>query len=259
MTNEEYIKAIEIRRSRRSYKSKPLSDEITAIIKEMVDAVNKTPGLRFIFIEDASPAFKIFTGKFSMIAVCGENTQKVREECGYYGESILLQCVYHGLGTCWVSGSYNENKVYDMIDLPRDERLYAAITIGYVKDNLSFIEKAIYNATHKKNKPYQKMFDVCDNKLPDEFAYAMKLVEMGPSAVNRRPVHFKYENGIFSAFVDEPYSDKSIDFGIAKLHFQLGCRAKGINGKWNFENAFIACEPKRIKFEAKTTEVNKNE
>lgn len=259
MTNEEYIKAIEMRRSRRSYKSKPLSDEIKAVIKEMVVAVNQTPGLRFIFIDDATPAFKIFSGKFSMIAVCGENTQKAREECGYYGESILLQCVYHGLGTCWVSGTYNENKVYDMIDLPRDERLYAAITIGYVKDSLSIVEKAMYNATHKKNKPYQKMFDVCDEKLPDEFAYAMKLVEMGPSAVNRRPVHFKYENGILSAFVDEPYSDKSIDFGIAKLHFQVGCRAKGKGGRWTYENSFEISESKRIKFETKSTEENKNE
>lgn len=259
MTNEEYIKAIEMRRSRRSYKSKPLSAEIMDVIKEMVDAVNKTQDLHFVFIEDATPAFKIFSGKFSMIAVCGANTQKAREDCGYYGESIVLQCVYHGLGTCWVSGTYNENKVYDMINLPRDERLYAVITVGYTKDSYSIIEKTMYNATHKKNKPYQKMFDVCDKKLPDEFVYAMKLVEKGPSAVNRRPVHFKYENDVISAFVDEPYSDMSIDFGIAKLHFQVGCRAKGINGKWTYENTFAIVEPQRIKFETKTKEENKNE
>lgn len=254
MTNQEYIKAIEMRHSRRSYKSRPLSQEVMGVVKEMVDAVNEAANLDFIFIEDATPAFKIFTGKFSMIVVCGPDSQKAREDCGYYGESIVLQCVYHGLGTCWVSGTYNENKVYEMIDLPRDKRIYAVITIGHAKERYTVIEKTMYNATHKKSKPYQKMFDVCDKKLPDEYAYAMKLVEMGPSAVNRRPVHFKYENDVISAFVDEPYSDKSVDFGIAKLHFTLGCRAKGINGHWTFENTFEVVEPQRIKFEPKTEE-----
>lgn len=258
MTNAEYIKAIEMRRSRRSYKARPLSPEIMGVVRDMVDAVNTTDGLDFIFVEDATPAFRIFSGKFSMVVICGEDSQKARENCGYYGESIVLQCVYHGLGTCWVAGTYNENKVYEMIDLPRDKRIYSVITIGYPKENLTVLEKTMYNATHKKNKPYQKMFDVCDQKLPEEFAYAMKLVEMAPSAVNRRPVHFKYENGVLSAFVDEPYSTKSVDFGIAKLHFVLGCRAKGINGRWSFENKFEITQPQRIKFEPKTEE-NGNE
>lgn len=256
MTNEQYIEAIEKRRSRREYKNHPLEPEVMEIIKDMVSAVNETAGLDFIFIDDATPVFKIFKGKFSMIAVCGPNTQKAREDCGYYGESILLQCVYHGLGTCWVSGTYNENKTYQLINLPNDKRLYAVITIGYAKDRYGLVEGTMYKATHKKNKPYQKMFSVCDRKLPEEYVYAMKLVEAGPSAVNRRPVNFKYENGKISASVDEPYSDKSIDFGIAKLHFMLGCRAKGINGHWTYENVFEETASQRIKFEPKAQEDN---
>lgn len=259
MTNEQYIEAINKRRSRREYKNRPLDSEVMNVIKEMVDAVNKTTGLDFIFVEDATPVFKIFKGKFSMIAVCGPNNQKAIEDCGYYGESIVLQCVYHGLGTCWVTGSYNENKTYELLNLPRDKRLYAVITVGYVKDNLGLLENIMYKATHKKCKPYPKMFSVCDNKLPDEYIYAMKLVEKGPSAVNRRPVNFKYENGVISGSVDEPYSDKSIDFGIAKLHFLLGCRAKGINGRWSVDNRFEETNTQRIKFEQKSTEVNENE
>lgn len=238
MTNAEYIEAVEKRHSRRAYRQKPLSPEIMQIIKEMVEAVNKDANLDFTFIEDATPFFKIFSGKFSMIVIAGPDTQKARESCGYYGESIVLQCVYHGLGTCWVSGTYNENKVYEALHLPSDKRIYAVITIGYAKDKYSLVEKTMYNATHKKNKSYQDMFEFCDAKLPETYAYGMKLVEMAPSAVNRRPVHFRYENGVLSGYVDEPYSDKSVDFGIAKLHFLIGVRAKGINGKWSLDNAF---------------------
>ena len=259
MTNEQYIEAIEKRHSRRVYKQKPLGAEIKQVISQMVDAVNESAGLDFIFIDDATPFFKIFTGKFSMIVVAGPDTQKAREDCGYYGESIVLQCVYHGLGTCWVSGTYNENKVYETINLASEKRVYAVITIGYAKDNYSLIEKTMYNATHKKSKTYQDMFEACDAKLPEEYAYGMKLVEKGPSAVNRRPVKFRYENGVLSGYVDEPYSDKSVDFGIAKLHFLIGVKSKGINGKWSFDNVFEQTQSQRIKFESKNEEENDNE
>lgn len=259
MTNEQYIEAIEKRHSRRAYKQKPLGAEIKQVISQMVDAVNESAGLDFIFIDDATPFFKIFTGKFSMIVVAGPDTQKAREDCGYYGESIVLQCVYHGLGTCWVSGTYNENKVYETVNLASEKRIYEVITIGYAKDNYSLIEKTMYNATHKKSKTYQDMFEACDAKLPEEYAYGMKLVEKGPSAVNRRPVKFRYENGVLSGYVDEPYSDKSVDFGIAKLHFLIGVKSKGINGKWSFDNVFEQTQSQRIKFESKNEEENDNE
>ena len=259
MTNEQYIEAIEKRHSRRAYKQKPLGAEIKQVISQMVDAVNESAGLDFIFIDDATPFFKIFTGKFSMIVVAGPDTQKAREDCGYYGESIVLQCVYHGLGTCWVSGTYNENKVYETLNLTSEKRIYAVITIGYAKDNYSLIEKTMYNATHKKSKTYQDMFEACDAKLPEEYAYGMKLVEKGPSAVNRRPVKFRYENGVLSGYVDEPYSDKSVDFGIAKLHFLIGVKSKGINGKWSIDNVFEQTQSQRIKFESKNEEENDNE
>ena len=98
-----------------------------------------------------------------------------------------------------------------------------------------------------------------DAKLPEEYAYGMKLVDKGPSAVNRRPVKFRYENGVLSGYVDEPYSDKSVDFGIAKLHFLIGVKSKGINGKWNFDNVFEQTQSQRIKFESKNEEENDNE
>lgn len=227
MTNEEYIKAIDLRTSRRTYKTRALPKEILDVLRNMVDAVNEASGLEFQLVEDGTPAFKIFSGKFSYIAVCGEDTEKARIMSGYWGESIVLQCVYHGLGTCWVSGTYDENKVYEAIDLPKKHRLYAVIVVGYVKDKLSTKEKLMYNATHKNNKPYQKMIEVCDEKLPPYYEYAFKLVEKAPSATNRRPVHFKYENGVISGYVDEPYSDKSLISVLLSFIFSLALRLKG--------------------------------
>lgn len=260
MTNEEYIKAIDMRRSRRTYRPRALDDATKQVIKELVDIVNSKAELDFKFIEDAGFAFTLFTGKFSMIALCGKDTEKVRIKTGYFGEMIVLECVYHGLGTCWVNGTYNENKVLEYLKLPKDIRLYGVIVIGNVKPNLSQKEKLMYNITHKTNKPYQKMIEACDEKLPAAFEAGMKLVEKAPSATNSRPVHFKYEKGIMSAYVDEPYSDKSIDFGIAQLHFAIGANSKGVKGEWDIRGNFCVEGSNIIKFpENKEDDENEQE
>ena len=248
MTNDEYIKAIEMRCSRRTYRSVGLDDSTKAVIKNLVDIVNKNAGLDFRFVEDGSSAFTIFTGKFSLIAICGDDSEKMRVKSGYFGEMIVLECAYHGLGTCWVTGTYNENKILEMVKIPKETRLYGVIVIGNVKPKLSRKEKIMYNITHKRNKPYQKMFVVCDEKLPSYYEYAMKLVEKAPSATNSRPVHFKYENGVISGYVDEPYSDKSISFGVAQLHFCIGAKAKGVSGEWDSSGRFCTNDSKVIKF-----------
>lgn len=248
MTNEEYIRAIDMRRSRRSYTSHALDAETLSVIQSMIDAVNTGAGLDFMLVEDATSMSRLFTGKYSAIAVCGDDSERSRVLAGYYGESIVLQCVYHGLGTCWCTGTYDENKAYELLDIPRDVRLYGIIVIGNAKSGITAKERLMYNATHKKNKPYQKMLGACDRKLPPYYAYAMQLVEKAPSAVNRRPVVFRYEEGQFSGSVDAPYSDKSIDFGIAQLHFQLGAAAKGVKGEWDSAGRFCPEDAKVIKF-----------
>ena len=62
MTNEEYIKAIDMRTSRRTYKARALDKSILEVLKNMVDAVNEASGLEFQLVEDGTPAFKIFSG-----------------------------------------------------------------------------------------------------------------------------------------------------------------------------------------------------
>ncbi len=246
MTNEEYVKAIEMRQSRRTYTAHPLDNATMQVIRELVDIVNKSSGLDFRFIEDASFAFTLFTGKFSMIALCGEDSEKARIKLGYFAEMIALECVYHGLGTCFVSGTYNENKVLEALHLPKETRLYAGLVIGNVKPKLSAKEKLMYNITHKTSKTYQNMFEACDRKLPPYYEKAMKLVEMAPSGTNSRPVHFRYENGVISAYVDEPYSEKSIDLGIAQLHFAIGAESMGVKGEWDINGKFCPKSSKVI-------------
>ena len=64
MTNKEYIKAIEMRTSRRTYKPRALDKSIVEVLKNMVNAVNEASGLEFQFIEDGNPPFKYLQANF---------------------------------------------------------------------------------------------------------------------------------------------------------------------------------------------------
>ena len=246
LSNEEFINAINERCSRRTYRSKYLADDICNEIKRIVDETNKISSMNFQFIKDGKKALSsfsaskgMFSGLPSYIALTGEDTQKARENIGYYGEIILLQLVNGGLGTCWVCGTFNKTQVEKEITLNKCEKLYGIIAAGYVIPEKSAKENIIYNATHKTANPYQRMFINCDKELPDYLVAAMKLVEKAPSAVNRQPYKFSYIDNILSVTVDEPYSEKSIDLGIAKLHIELGAANKGVFGKWNIKNQFV--------------------
>ena len=122
-----------MRTSRRTYKPRALDKSIVEVLKNMVDAVNEASGLEFQFIEDGNPPFKIFTGKFSYIAVCGEDTEKARIKSGYWGESIVLQCVFHGLGTCWVC-NFDASQCSTVLGLPEYIEPAVLIPVGYAED-----------------------------------------------------------------------------------------------------------------------------
>ena len=64
MTNEEYIKAIDMRTSRRTYKARALDKSILEVLKNMVDAVNEASGLEFQLVEDGTPALEYLVNGF---------------------------------------------------------------------------------------------------------------------------------------------------------------------------------------------------
>ena len=76
MTNEEYIKAIDMRTSRRTYKARALDKSILEVLKNMVDAVNEASGLEFQLVEDGTPAFKISPADFRILQYAAKTAKR---------------------------------------------------------------------------------------------------------------------------------------------------------------------------------------
>lgn len=55
-------------------------------------------------------------------------------------ENLMLAAVEKGLGTCWV-GAFNEKKVSEILNLPKNERAIAIIPVGFPAETPSVPER----------------------------------------------------------------------------------------------------------------------
>ncbi|MBC3803216.1 hypothetical protein GH808_01990 [Acetobacterium fimetarium] len=235
----DYKKAIEDRRSRRSYLEKPINDIAVERLQNLIEQANEESGLHLqlcINNNDALSGVKMSYGMFknvrNYIALVGKKSDlDLAEKIGYYGERIVLEAKLLKLDTCWVGGSYKEKSC--QCDIGADETLRGIITIGHAPEALSFKEKAICSIMHRKTKKTEEMLK-SDIEIPEWILDGMKAVQRAPSAVNQQPVQFIYKNGKFNAFVILKLGCEMIDLGIAKLHFEIG--ADNI-GKWKWGNS----------------------
>lgn len=239
---KDWLQAVDIRKSRRTYTGEKIKEDTAGKIRNFVEQCNQESGLAIRFMEDGAQTFKsfssgygFFTGVPSYFAMVGDkDLSHLRELAGYYGELIVLECTAKGLGTCWVSGTFNKEVCRKQIQLSDEEELLCVIAAGPVAEKKTLKEKAIKLLALKSKKPEE--FILPDSGLPQWVSRGIDAVAKAPSAMNRQPVHFAYESGKITASVDEKLNTAGIDLGIAMAHFELGAWESLSGGKWTFEN-----------------------
>ncbi|MDF2537184.1 MAG: Nitroreductase family protein [Herbinix sp.] len=234
-----YLEAMELRCSRRSYQSTPIDGKSLRILNELTNKYNKESGLSIQLIENGSNSFHgilksygMFHGVQSFFAMAGtEEDPHMREKIGYYGELLVLEATKLGLGTCWVGGTFDKKNC--PCSLKNKEALVCVITVGNVLEKQSLRERTIHKLTHTGTKSLEYYY-TCDAPVPEWFLKGIQAVSLAPSAVNRKPVHFILKHGIVSAAVKNTNGFQLVDLGIAKLHFELATERHfewGNNGK----------------------------
>lgn len=239
----DYKKAIEERRSRRSYLEKPINDIYVERLRNLIAQANEESGLHMqlcINNNNALSGIKMSYGLFknvrNYIALVGKKSDlDLTEKIGYYGERIVLEAKLIKLDTCWVGGSFKEKSCH--CEIGAEEKLLGIITIGYAAEALSIKEKIVSSVMHRKTKKIEEMLK-SDIEIPDWMLAGMKAVQRAPSAINQQPVQFIQKNGKLNAFVILKLGCEMIDLGIAKLHFEIGTDNLG-SWKWGNGAEFI--------------------
>lgn len=144
------LTAIKERRSIRKYADKPVEEEK---LQKVLEAARLSPSARnqqewkFIVVKDPEIRKRLteeaigqpFVGEAPIILVCCGTEPESIMRCGQprYTVDLSIATAYmilaayeQGLGTCWL-GSFDENKVKEILDIPEDVRVVSITPLGY--------------------------------------------------------------------------------------------------------------------------------
>ena len=65
-----------------------------------------------------------------LVGILPQESDAARLDLGYVLEQVVLEATRAGLGTCWVTGSYNPQRAGDVVDLAPGEVVAAVCALG---------------------------------------------------------------------------------------------------------------------------------
>lgn len=215
--------------SHRRYLTSPITDEHRTALERLIELTNRKSGLHISLVCDRHGIFTgHLTGTPCYLLLAGTaGDRHLEEKCGYFGQQIVLAAEAMGLATCWVGGTYD--RAACLTHLSKGERLICVIAIGHTASTASTA------SPHRSTKTPAQLGSASAD-TPEWFFTALEAVQLAPSAMNRQDVLFEWlEDGTVRGSTTDNESFSMVDLGIAKLHFELGCRA----GDWELGNGGI--------------------
>jgi len=242
--------AVFVRVSRRSYDTAMPGEEILGRLERVCREFQPYPEARAVLVRE--PVDKVAAGIIGgygrvsgapcYLAFIGRmDSARVQECVGYTGEALVLEATSLGLSTCWVGGLFKPSVVSARLGLGENEKVICISPVGYpaAKPNLTDRTfKAIAGSSRRKS--LEELVE--GGRVPDGgVKSAIEAARLSPSANNRQPWRFRADSGAVTILTDNDKKEwklsRRLDCGIAMLHFELGARATGLAGEWEFREA----------------------
>lgn len=211
----ELLEAMEQRHSVRAYDPRPLEEEPRRALEQAIETCNRLSGLHIQLVCDEPRAFSgmmahygKFSGVTNYIALVGKKGPELDEQCGYWGEKLVLLAQQLGLNTCWVALTYK--KIPGAFQVEPGEKLTVVIALGYGQTQ---------GVTHK-SKALEAVTRT-GGKMPDWFRAGAEAALLAPTAMNQQQFTFTLKGGEVRAKAGLGFYAK-VDLGIVKYHFELG-------------------------------------
>ncbi|MBN2076590.1 MAG: hypothetical protein JW762_13665 [Dehalococcoidales bacterium] len=248
-----WYKVIEKRRSRRRYDERLPKGNHLKRIKSVCEDFRPFESARSVFVQEPPDnvfkgiigAYGTIKGAKAFIAFVGNSRHPaVEEQVGYMGEGIVLDAEASSLNTCWVGGTFKRELVDSLVDLQKNEKVYAITPVGYARKGLNLEERVMagFGLMHRRKSLSETTRGLKKSQWPKWMKLSLEAARIAPSAVNRQPWLFLLdENSITVAVNDkklrrESTMSKRLCCGIAMLHIDVAARNIGIKGKWEFLN-----------------------
>jgi nitroreductase len=182
----------------------------------------------------------VLTPPHILVGVMPRESDVARIELGYVLEQVVLEATRFGLGTCWITGTYDAKSAGDAVGLVSGEVAAAVIALGYPSERGW---RRVHTRTvrrlaggHKRKPLAEIVFaEQWGNPWSPESAdpALVSLLEharLAPSAVNRQPWRFIVQANDIALALAQP---KPIDAGIVMAHVTLAAAALERKGQWH--------------------------
>lgn len=240
-----WTEAARSRRSRRVYlPGRPIAGAEAEALTQFCATYSPFPGARAIVLAEAPP--EIFTGWLlgvygkvsspsALVFVGDRRLPDAAARTGYTAEGAALEATALGFSTCWIGGGVRRREVMWMLGLEEHEHVYSISALGYSHEDKTLGERATAGMARAGSRRSLEAIAPGSEFWPEWVKSGLELVRVAPSATNRQPWRFALEGRSVRLFFegrDTPVISKRLDCGIAMLHFELGARSAGVEGRW---------------------------
>jgi hypothetical protein len=236
-----WLGAVPGRRSRRAYSAAPPSADLAALIATADLFAPFEDARVFVVPEPPAGLFSGIIGSYgrvngpcsALVFATTGSSPAADVHCGYTGEGVVLEAHARGLATCWIAGSFSRSVAKQLDALRPDEIVRAVSPVGQPLEHFTGAERFLYGQARPKHRKAMEEIAPGSAAWPGWALAGVSAARIAPSAMNRQPWLFRYENGavVISVKAAAPGMGR-IDIGIAMLHFELGARSEGNDGSW---------------------------
>ena len=244
------------RKSVRTFDGRPLSAADRKQLEDYVQALTNPFGVpvdfRLLDAKQHKLSSPVIVGESAYLAAKVRRTGPYEIAYGYSFEKACLYALSLGIGTVMLAASLSRNNFEKAMELQADEVMPAASPVGYPADKRSLRENLMRKGLKADERiPFEAVyFDgsfAAGLRKEDagEFAEALDLARLAPSATNKQPwravmeggrVHF-YEQ---KSMKDSPLGDiQKVDMGIMLAHFDMVMEEQGLSGRFVFADPGI--------------------
>ena len=205
-----------------AYTDEPIAPDVVAQMQEEIDAVNEISGLHIQLVLNDPKGISGFWaayGKFknvkNYLALVGPNSMRLDEQCGYFGEHLVLIAQGLGLQTCWAGLGFNRKK--GAFKKAEGERAAVAIAIGH----------GVNMGASKEMKPAGEISNL-NSDSPEWFRRGIEAVQLAPTVMDEQAIRIDLLDDAnpdgrrhVRAIVAEKGHYNYVDYGIARYHFEM--------------------------------------
>ncbi len=177
-----------------------------------------------------------------LVGILPQESEPARVDLGYTLEQVVLEATRLGLGTCWITGSYDAERAGDAVTLGPQEVAAAVCALGHPTEaGLGRLHTQLIRRLaggHKRKPLSEIVFSkhwgepwATDDAAPS-LVTVLKHARLAPSAHNAQPWRFiPRPEGLVLAVVKPRF----IDAGIVMSHVTLAAEETESRGQWNLQ------------------------